>query len=101
MRHLIFSFAAIAMMVPAMSYAPPAEAKRVYKEWRGKDGRMYCRRTNGTTGLIVGGVGGALVGRTIDTSGDRTLGTIGGAALGALAGREIERAGSRRKCVVR
>jgi Glycine zipper 2TM domain len=101
MRHLIFSLAAAALVLPAMSYAPPAEAKRVYKEWRGKDGRMYCRRTNGTTGLIVGGVGGALLGRTVDTRGDRTIGTIGGAALGALAGREIERAGSRRKCVAR
>ncbi len=101
MRHLIFSLAAAALVVPAMSYAPPAEAKRVYKEWRGKDGRLYCRRTNGTTGLIVGGVGGALIGRTIDTRGDRVLGTVGGAALGALAGREIERAGSRRRCVAR
>lgn len=101
MRHLIYSLAAIAMVAPVLTYAPPAEAKRVYKEWRGKDGRMYCRRTNGTTGLIVGGVGGALVGRTIDTRGDRTIGTIGGAALGALAGREIERAGSRRRCVAR
>jgi uncharacterized protein YcfJ len=51
-----------------------------------------------TTGLIVGGVAGALVGRSIDTRGDRTLGTLGGAAIGALAGREIDRGGSRRRC---
>jgi uncharacterized protein YcfJ len=101
MRHLIYSIAAVALVAPALSYAPPAEAKRVYKEWVGKDGRRYCRRTDGTTGLIVGGVAGVLVGRTVDTSGDRTLGTLGGAALGALAGREVERAGSRRKCVPR
>jgi uncharacterized protein YcfJ len=101
MRHLIFSLAAVALVAPALTYAPPAEAKRVYKEWRGKDGRMYCRRTDGTTGLIVGGVAGALVGRTIDSRGDRVVGTLGGAALGALAGREVERAGSRRRCMVR
>jgi uncharacterized protein YcfJ len=101
MRHLIYCLAAVALVAPALTYAPPAEAKRVYKEWTGKDGRRYCRRTDGTAGLIVGGVGGALVGRTIDTRGDRTLGTIGGAALGALAGREIDRAGSRRRCVAR
>ena len=101
MRHLIVSLAAVALVVPALSFAPPAEAKRVYKEWVGKDGRRYCRRTDGTAGLIVGGVGGALLGRTVDTSGDRTLGTLGGAALGALAGREIDRAGSRRRCVPR
>jgi Glycine zipper 2TM domain len=101
MRHLIYSLAAVALVAPALSYAPPAEAKRVYKEWVGKDGRRYCRRTDGTTGLIVGGVAGALVGRTIDTRGDRVVGTLGGAALGALAGREVERAGSRRRCVPR
>lgn len=101
MRHLIFGLAASALIVPALTIATPAEAKRVYKEWVGKDGRRYCRRTDGTTGLVVGGVVGALAGRTVDTSGDRTLGTLGGAALGALAGREVERAGSRRRCVVR
>lgn len=63
--------------------------------WRGRDGRYYCKRNNGTTGLVIGAVGGALVGRTIDTRGDRTLGTLLGAAGGALLGREIERSGSR------
>lgn len=101
MRKFMLAIGATAMVLPVLAVATPAEAKRVYKEWRGKDGRTYCRRTNGTTGLIVGGVGGALLGRTIDTSGDRTLGTLGGAALGALAGREIDREGSKRKCVAR
>jgi hypothetical protein len=63
--------------------------------WRGRDGRYYCKRSNGTTGLVIGAVGGALVGRAIDTRGDRTLGTLLGAAGGALLGREIERSGSR------
>lgn len=101
MRNLALALAATALVAPAFIAPAPAEAKRVYKEWRGKDGRMYCRRTDGTTGLIVGGIGGALIGRTIDTSGDRTLGTLGGAAAGALLGREIDREGSKRKCVAR
>ena len=101
MRNFALALAATAMVAPALMMPTPAEAKRVYKEWRGKDGRMYCRRTDGTTGLIIGGVGGALLGRTIDTSGDRTLGTLGGAAAGALLGREIDREGSKRKCVAR
>ncbi|MBX9883347.1 MAG: glycine zipper 2TM domain-containing protein [Novosphingobium sp.] len=63
--------------------------------WRGRDGRYYCKRSNGTTGLVIGAVGGALVGRTIDTRGDRTLGTLLGAAGGALLGREIDRSTSR------
>ena len=52
---------------------------------------MHCRRSNGTIGLVVGGVAGALVGRTIDTSGDRAVGTVVGAGAGALIGNEIAR----------
>ena len=51
---------------------------------------------NGTTGLIVGAAGGALVGRAIDTRGERATGTILGAAAGALIGRSIDR--SRVRC---
>lgn len=70
----------------------------VYRDtrvWRGRDGRYYCRKKNGTTGLIIGGAVGALLGREIDGGYDRTLGTILGAAGGALLGREIDRGGSR------
>ena len=63
--------------------------------WQGDDGRNYCRKPNGTTGLLIGGVAGALIGRSIDTHGDRALGTILGAAGGALLGREVERSGAR------
>lgn len=59
--------------------------------WRGRDGRYYCRRANGTTGMLVGGAVGALVGRQLDGGRDRATGTIVGAAGGALLGREIER----------
>jgi hypothetical protein len=63
--------------------------------WRGNDGRAYCRRADGTTGLIVGGIAGALVGRSIDTRGDRAAGTLLGGAIGALLGRSIEKDGAR------
>ena len=59
--------------------------------WEGEDGRYYCKRSNGTTGLIIGAAGGALLGRAIDSRGDRTLGTVIGAAAGALLGRRIDR----------
>ena len=53
--------------------------------WRGNDGRTYCRRSDGTVGLVVGGAAGALIGRDIaGRRGDRTLGTVLGAAAGAL-----------------
>lgn len=63
--------------------------------WRGNDGRTYCRKKNGTTGLIIGGAAGALLGREIDGGRNRALGTILGAAGGALLGREVDRGGSR------
>jgi hypothetical protein len=72
--------------------------ERVYRNtrtWRGNDGRYYCRKKNGTTGLIIGGAAGALLGREIDGGRDRTLGTILGAGAGALLGREVDRGGSR------
>ena len=57
--------------------------------YRGNDGRYYCRRSDGTTGLIVGGVAGGVLGNVIAPGGSKTLGTvlgaIGGAAIGAAA----------------
>lgn len=67
--------------------------ERVYRDtrvWRGRDGRTYCRKKDGTTGLIIGGAAGALLGREVDGGYDRTLGTILGAAAGALIGKELD-----------
>jgi hypothetical protein len=74
-------------------YIQPQALSRDDRIWRGDDGRVYCRRKNGTTGLVIGGAVGALLGREIDGGRDRTLGTIVGAAGGALLGREIDRGG--------
>lgn len=78
----------------ATSFVVPvaaADAKHRVTEWRGKDGRLHCRKRDGTVGLVVGGVAGALVGRSIDTRGDRAVGTVLGAGAGALLGREVAR----------
>jgi hypothetical protein len=71
--------------------------RRDYRQssWRGNDGRYYCRRSNGTTGLLIGGAAGALLGRGIDGGRDRTAGTLIGGVAGALLGREVDRGGSR------
>ena len=74
-------------------YNDPRPIRRDDRVWRGNDGRYYCKRDNGTTGLIIGGAVGALLGREVDRYGDRSLGTILGAAGGALLGREIDRGG--------
>ncbi len=76
-------------------YIEPRRISRNDRVWRGDDGRYHCRRDNGTTGLIIGAAGGALIGREVDSRGDRTVGTILGAAIGGLLGREIDRGGAR------
>src|SRR5436190_289941 len=98
MRKLILSMAAVTMAVPVATIPMAPAAARHYsdgyyhgKVWHDSRGRLRCKRSNGTVGLIVGAAGGALVGRAIDTHGERTTGTIIGAAAGALVGREIER----------
>lgn len=69
--------------------------ERVY---RGTDGRYYCRRSDGTTGLIVGGAAGGILGNVIDGGRSRTVGTLLGAAAGALAGRAIEQQNQEIRC---
>jgi len=64
---------------------------RVY---RGRDGRYYCRRSDGTTGLIVGGIAGGALGNVIAPGDSKTLGTVLGAIGGAVAGRAIDRGGN-------
>ena len=58
--------------------------------YRGSDGRYYCKRNDGTTGLIVGGAGGAVLGNVIDGGHNRVAGTLIGGALGALLGKSID-----------
>jgi Glycine zipper 2TM domain len=95
MRKTFLALSAMATIAPAIIIpAAPAFAHgghHQYREWQGSDGRYYCRRRDGTVGLIVGGAGGALLGRAVDTRGSRATGTIIGAAAGALLGREIAR----------
>lgn len=68
---------------------------RVY---RGSDGRYYCERSDGTTGLVIGAGAGALLGRAIDGGRNRAGGTIVGGVLGALIGRSVEQQQSQVRC---
>jgi hypothetical protein len=65
-----------------------AQDERVY---RGNDGRYYCRRSDGTTGLIVGAATGGLLGNIIAGRRSSTVGTILGAIAGGAAGASIDR----------
>src|SRR5688572_21724331 len=103
----MFRTCLIGVAAATMTLAAPAEARdRTYDNqgryvearpvsagevWQGQDGRYYCRRGNGTTGLVIGAAGGALIGRALDGGRNRATGTILGAAAGALLGREVQR----------
>jgi hypothetical protein len=104
MRTLVLALSAATLTVPALAVpiTPAAAQTASYhgKTWRGSDGRTYCRKSNGTTGLIVGGAAGALAGRALDGGRSRTTGTVLGAAVGALLGRHVQRnvVSSRKHC---
>jgi hypothetical protein len=72
-----------------------SEEERVYA---GYDGRYYCRRSDGTTGLIVGGAAGGILGNVIDGGRSRIVGTLLGGAAGALAGRAVEQNQQQIRC---
>jgi len=72
-------------------YYEPRRITRSSRMWRGRDGRYYCRRDNGTTGLVIGAGVGALAGHELAGRGDKTLGVLLGAAIGGVLGREIDR----------
>ena len=65
--------------------------KRDDRIYRGQDGRYYCRRSNGTTGLIVGGAAGAVLGTIIAPGGSELVGALIGGAAGAAIGTSIDR----------
>lgn len=72
-------------------YYQPRRLSRNDRVYRGQDGRYYCRRSDGTTGLIVGGAAGGLLGNVIAPGGSKTLGTVLGAIGGGLIGNSVDR----------
>jgi hypothetical protein len=112
MRHKLIALAlAGAMAVPSLAMADPWQgdrnsgwdpadhyhggghyhARRLGRDdrvYRGHDGRYYCRRSDGTTGLVIGAIGGAALGGAI---GGDALGALVGAGAGGLLGHSIDR----------
>ena len=102
MKKTLLALAAVSLAMPVSLDPKDAASARTttrhyytasngVRYWQGSNGRYYCHRSNGTVGLLVGGAGGALVGRAIDTHGSHTTGMILGATAGALLGRHIAR----------
>lgn len=72
------------------SNAPPRYLTRDDTIYYGSDNRAYCRRSDGTTGLVVGAALGGILGNVVDGGRQRTLGTLLGGGAGALLGRSID-----------
>ena len=113
LRKTILAATLAGMALPTAAYAkpPPWAPAHGYREkdgdiryrsrdgvryWRGEDGTYYCRRSDGTVGLLAGAALGALIGRAVDTRGERVTGTVVGAAAGAIIGNEL--ASGRTRC---
>ncbi|GGO95647.1 glycine zipper 2TM domain-containing protein [Stakelama pacifica] len=113
MRSLILGLTAATLTVPAMPaiardhhghgrhqhYNPeahyrrgePIRVTRNTRVYRGDNGRYYCRRPDGTTGLIIGAAAGGVLGNMLGKGDSKLLTTVIGGAAGGLLGREIER----------
>lgn len=93
MRKTIAALAAFALITPMAMPIGAASAQTRY-EGKSKSSRNYryvkqCRKSKGHTGLIAGGVAGALAGPSVVGGG--LLGAAAGGVAGALGGRAIDR----------
>lgn len=91
MRKTIAALSALALVMPV---AMPITAASAQSRYEGKSSRGYryvkkCRKSKGHTGLIAGGVAGALAGPSVVGGG--LLGAAAGGVAGALGGRAIDR----------
>ena len=89
----------VPIMAPADAHTTYYPHRHVY-HGRVHYARKYCRYSSGATGLVAGGVGGAVVGSKV--LGGGILGVAAGAVGGAVAGRAIDRSmTARRRCYYR
>ena len=92
MQKFLMALSALSLSIPAAAVIPTGKAEaRSRHEYRGHNRRYQarrCRHSSGTTGLVAGGVGGAVLGNAV---GGGLLGTLAGGAAGALGGRAIDR----------
>lgn len=72
-----------------------SSSSRSQPYWWGPNGQVYCRRQDGTAGLVVGAVAGGTLGNVIAREGDKRLGSVIGGTLGAVLGNEIAKGNAR------
>ena len=90
MRRVFLALGAFSLAIPVAMTVTGGAGIANARTYSGSS-RVYknCRHSSGTTGLIAGGVGGAILGSKIIGGG--IVGPIVGAAGGALGGRAIDR----------
>jgi opacity protein-like surface antigen len=89
-KFMLAAMAAAVAMPMAASAPAQAQYHRDDRSYHGRDRSYYqhCKRSSGTTGLIAGGAGGALLGSAL---GGGTLGTVAGGVGGALLGKHLDK----------
>lgn len=88
-----FASGLVAVLTLGTLDASPAFARHHYQS---RAHYRVCRHSSGTTGLIAGGAGGALLGHALLGG---PVGIVAGAVGGALGGRAIDRTmTARRRC---
>jgi outer membrane lipoprotein SlyB len=94
---IAIAFAATAgLLMPVAATVPTSAAvaqshRHHSRTYHGRDRHYYrhhCQKSSGTTGLIAGGAGGALLGHAL---GGGTLGTVAGGVGGALLGKHLDK----------
>jgi hypothetical protein len=92
MKSKIMLAAMAAVVATPMVATAPVQAQYHHDShyYHGRDRSYYehCKRSSGTTGLIAGGAGGALLGNAL---GGGTIGTIAGGVGGALLGKHLDK----------
>ncbi len=89
MRTFLLGLAAASLVIPASMAFPTSKVEAKRKHYYNNSRRhVTCRRSSGQTGLIAGGVGGAVVGNAL---GGGVLGTVAGGVGGALLGKHIDK----------
>jgi outer membrane lipoprotein SlyB len=95
----IMTAVALAATTATSVAVPAADARTRRHHYYGRTTYRHkvCRYSRGRTGLIAGGVGGAVVGSQV--LGGGLLGAAAGAVGGAVAGRAIDRSSTaHRRC---
>ena len=92
LKKMLMSATLAAMVVPVATAvpAPAAAADRYHHTYRGSGGRYHyrCRRSHGTTGLLIGAGGGGLGAAAL---GAGPIGLAAGVIGGGLLGRHIDK----------